>query len=183
VDGLTSGERTNGLIKSAGNPFRPRAGFAFDLERERQAATRMLEHEKAGFARELELLRAELQAAHDHSRRVTDARFALYSDVWARLQHLRETGDDLWHDATRVTAERFGIAFLEARSETSRGRLILREDDYQELQRVLETFTQYDIGLTTWSRGRRISGRDIQMARYFDRADDSFSGADIALKR
>jgi hypothetical protein len=72
--------------------------------------------------------------------------FALYSEVWDRLQCLREAGDDLWQSATRQTAERFGLAFLEARSAASRGRLILRESDYQDLQRVFDSFARYHIG-------------------------------------
>ena len=125
---------------------RERMAAARELEHERMFANRALEHEKAQFSRELELLRAELQATNDHSRRVTDARFALYADVWERLQRLRDAGDDLWRNATRLTAEQFGLAFLEAKAATNRGRLILREHDYQELQQVFATFAQYDLG-------------------------------------
>lgn len=116
------------------------------VERERAQFQRIIEIEKIHAARDLEFLRAEMQSARDRSNRVHDARFELYSSVWAKLQSLREEGERLWHDASPDNAERFGVALMEARSAINRGRLILRESDYQELQGILRSFGEYEVG-------------------------------------
>lgn len=103
-------------------------------------ASRSIEAYKAGHSRELETWKSSLEIARGQKIRISDAQFELYIDVWSRLQDVKSTGDLLWK---RATKEHIGdlIKSLDAvRIAVNRGRLILQESHYQQLQEVFRVF-------------------------------------------
>ncbi len=109
-------------------------------------ATRISETEKARHTREMETLKSELEVARSQKMRLSNAQFELYSDVWSRLQDLKTIGDRLWERASQETLEHFVVVLKNAEIAINRGRLILPEEQYQELLRVFASFNEYRVG-------------------------------------
>jgi hypothetical protein len=109
-------------------------------------ATRIAEAEKARHAEELERLRLQLDLAKAQVQRISEAKFKLYNDVWTNLQDVRSIGDRLWERASKDTLQEFIDALRKAQTATNCGRLLLRENDYQELKTLLTEFENYRVG-------------------------------------
>src|SRR5262245_60185635 len=109
-------------------------------------ATRIAESEKADYSQKLERLKAELALKSSQQARVSEAQFKLYSDVWVKLQDLKSIGDQLWLQVTLDTMHEFVIALAHARSMVNRGRLILTDHQYEQLDQALRSFELYRVG-------------------------------------
>ena len=109
-------------------------------------AERISEQERSRNAQELERLKLELDLVRTQALRVSQAKFELYSAVWSDLQDVRTLGDRLWQRPTRNMLQQFIDALHAATAAINRGRLLLRESDYGELQRLIEDFENYRVG-------------------------------------
>jgi hypothetical protein len=87
-----------------------------------------------------------LEIAQAQQVRNSDARFELYKEVWINLMDLMSAGNRLWVSASKENLENY-ISFLDkARQASNRGRLILKEEHYQQLQNLFKSFEEYQIG-------------------------------------
>lgn len=109
-------------------------------------AKRIAESERTRSAQELERLKLELDLLRTHAVRVSQAKFDLYSGVWASLQDVKICGDRLWERPTPEAIQQYIDALRSATVAIHRGRLLLRESDYQELRRLLKNFEGYKVG-------------------------------------
>ena len=107
---------------------------------------RLTESEKANHAREIEVLKSTLEYNRSRELRNSDAQFKLYSEVWSHLQDVKSFGDRLWERASLNDTNAFVQVLSNARIAANRGRLILNEDHYQQLQLLFEEFENYQIG-------------------------------------
>lgn len=141
---MTTAEIITTIGSAAGGSAIVVAGFAAWLGK--VWSGRIIEAEKASHARELELLRSQLQLAQANEQRQAETKFDLYIEVWNHLQDLKSVADDLWARASRETLAKFLVEFNNARVAANRGRLILDENDYQALQRVFQVFSDFQLG-------------------------------------
>ncbi|MDR4508981.1 MAG: hypothetical protein MRJ65_12235 [Candidatus Brocadiaceae bacterium] len=109
-------------------------------------------------------LASSLEVNRHQQIRSSDARFGLYNELWTQLMDLKSAGDRLWENASQDNLESF-IALLEkARLAVNRGRLILKEAHYQDLQNVFQAFENYQIG----------KGRLLKDLRYSDDVKEAY---------
>ena len=101
---------------------------------------------RASYEKEIKRLESSLELSLAQQVRNSDARFELYSEVWTQLIDLLSAGDRLWESASKGNLESFISLLDRARLATNRGRLILREDHYQQLQGAFQSFESYEIG-------------------------------------
>ncbi len=87
-------------------------------------ASRIVEGEKVTNSKDLSRLNAQLDVASAQNIRNSDARFVLYQDVWARLQELNTSGNDLWRRPTSGNVISFAETLAQTRASLSKGRLI-----------------------------------------------------------
>ena len=101
---------------------------------------------RASYEKEIKRLESSLELSLAQQVRNSDARFELYSEVWTQLIDLLSAGDRLWESASKGNLESFISLVDRAQLATNRGRLILREDHYQQLQGAFQSFESYEIG-------------------------------------
>lgn len=109
-------------------------------------ASRIARKEAAADQRELEALRRELDSRQAQAAKISDERFRIYSELWGVLADLGSFGDELWERVTPTALTSFVHAYRAALVLTNRGRLILSEDHYQQLNATLQVFGQYSLG-------------------------------------
>ena len=107
---------------------------------------RILETQRAENARELELVKSHLELIRNQVRRNSDAQFELCQDLCGHLADLKNVGDNLWEHASRDQLQHFVVALGKARIATNRGRLILPEEQYQQLQSAFRAFEEFQFG-------------------------------------
>jgi hypothetical protein len=109
-------------------------------------ASRIIEAEKASHSKEIEVLRSSLELNRTQQIRNSEAQFRLYSEVWNHLQDVKSVGDRLWEKALKQDVESFVKVLANAKFSVNRGRLILKETHYQQLQKLFNEFDNYQIG-------------------------------------
>jgi len=109
-------------------------------------ADRILEGTRASNAERLEAFKTRLTVTAHGQERLVDARLDLYFQVWTRLQDVRTVGDQLWLRASQELLEQFVAALAAARIAVNRGRLILTESQYRQLDDLLKSFEDYQVG-------------------------------------
>ncbi len=107
---------------------------------------RILQSENAAHNKEIENLKSELELERTREVRNSDAQFTLYSEVWSSLMDVKSVGDELWKRASRSNIENFIKALGNANISVNRGRLILKEQHYNQLRDILNEFTEYQVG-------------------------------------
>ena len=109
-------------------------------------ANRILESEKARYSQQIEILKSELTKKQANEKRVSDAQFDLYSQLWSKLQDLRSAGADLWDVADSRTYANYINALYGAHDATLKGRIILPDEIYTELRSLIDVFRNYQLG-------------------------------------
>ena len=104
------------------------------------------EFRKSTLDRELETLKAALELNRNRQERISEAQFQFFTDIWNKLQELKFEGNQLWERATETTLFNFITALTHARLATEKARLVISEEDYQNLDRVLTVFENFRVG-------------------------------------
>ncbi len=101
---------------------------------------------KAKYDTEIKLLESKLELSRTQKIRNAEAQFGLYKEVWTNLMDLKSSGDRLWVNVTKENLEDFTMLLEKTRQAVNRGRLILKEDHYQQLQGVFQALENYRFG-------------------------------------
>lgn len=109
-------------------------------------ANRIAARERAEIEARLNTQRSGLELDQSRVERGEEAQFQLYNEVWQKLQNLKFYGDDLWEAATISNLRRFIEALEHANKAIEKGRLLLSENHYSELKRLLAEFGEYSVG-------------------------------------
>jgi hypothetical protein len=109
-------------------------------------STRIAAEEQARRDVQMQRLQTDLQILQAQTLRMSEARYALYTDVWGQLQDVKTCGDRLWLRADAGTLDAFRQALEKARAAVNHGRLVLKEADYRILVSVLEICENFDVG-------------------------------------
>ncbi|MGD0571687.1 MAG: hypothetical protein ABSB11_01550 [Sedimentisphaerales bacterium] len=135
-------------------------------------AKRIAESERHAHAKEIELLKAQLDNEQCRNNRAEDARFKRYNEVWEHLQEVEEHGEELWNNASRDNWETFLTSLRNARLAMNKGRLILAENHYRQLCQIMDEFDYYAKGKAELIELRSLESRDSAFNEFLVRQKD-----------
>ena len=98
-------------------------------------ANRILEADKARFQSEL-----------DRVKRYSEQQFHFYNELWSSLYDLKIAGDSLWESANPQNARRFSNQLKETKDQVTRSSLLIEDEHYESLKRLLTEFGEFDLG-------------------------------------
>jgi hypothetical protein len=125
-------------------------------------ADRIVESQRANYARDLEIVKSELDRSRSLELRNSAALFARCENLWSHLADLKDAGDRLWERASRENIRQFFDALVQARTAAARGRLILPEELYRHLQLAFRAFEEFRFG--------KLQLIELRSEEAFDRA-------------
>jgi len=97
-----------------------------------------------------------------------ESQSAVYIDLYRSLIDLKLAADNLWGKANVVTLGAFLLKLNLAKDEISRNALLIEENDLDELNRLIQEFSNFRIGkerlidLLEEASEEKISNRDIR---------------------
>ena len=151
---MTPGELIASVIAAAGGVGVLFVGAGAWLIK--QWSDRLATANEAHHARELELLKNNLDLSRTQQNRLSEAQFNLYVEVWNKLQEVKTAGDRLWEKASPDTLVAFRESLRAAYLAANRGRLILSEEHYTQLTELLRHFKDFEVG-----KAKLIETRDL----------------------
>lgn len=116
------------------------------MEKDRAQHSKELEALKNQYSKELEEYRTRLGLIVGQLQRYYGRQFELYSVFWVALYDLKLAADDLWEEATPVSLLAFADQLRKTSQAIHRGALFLEEQHYAQLKRVLDAFSQFEMG-------------------------------------
>lgn len=123
-------------------------------------ANRILETDKLKYASEIEAIKSELYRETERQK-ITfslyfEGQFRLYNELWLALSELNEQVDKLWKSATRSNLRAFMRSVHAAKRQIRNSAVLIEKQHYDNIQKVLSTFEQYQHGKETLINGRTI---------------------------
>jgi hypothetical protein len=94
----------------------------------------------------LEADKLKYQHALEAVNRYSESQFRLYNDLWSSLCDLRIAGDALWEDANSINARRFAQQLQKTRDMVQKRSLLIEDEHYEKLKRLMEEFGDFDLG-------------------------------------
>ncbi len=126
-----------------------------------------------------------------HFSLITESKFKLYSFLWKDLSNLKKQGKILWRDASSINLRSFSKVFFKLEDSIENNRLILDEEDYYELKKIIKKFKEFKIGKKILIQRRQqtdISPEDIYglintNSKYKEQYEDLMKNILIKFKR
>jgi hypothetical protein len=94
----------------------------------------------------LEADKLKYQSALEVVKRYSESQFHLYNELWSSLCDLRIAGDNLWDDANSINARRFAQQLQKTRDMVQKRSLLIEDEHYESLKRLMEEFGDFDLG-------------------------------------
>ncbi len=91
--------------------------------------------------------------------------FELYNDLWLKLCELRTSMNDLWQEASREKLWDFQDKLLKAYDVLDQKAILIEQNHYEELRKILKEFVNYQMGKQTLIEMKR------NKQNWFDDAD------------
>ena len=88
-----------------------------------------------------------------------DLQFEQYNKLWSDLVELQIIADDLWEEAQSSKMKNFISQLKRTKNSIRKYSLIIEENDYQELIKILNSFENYQVG-----KENLIKSRDINLS-------------------
>lgn len=120
-----------------------------------------VERLKAELSSDVERLRSVLALKLEISRRLSENQFHLYNDLWSSLYDLKIVGDRLWEGADSGTVKNFARQLKKTESKVFRSSLLIENDHYERLKRLIEEFNEFKFGKEQLVRLRDMPGSSI----------------------
>ncbi len=105
-----------------------------------------LEELKSKYARELESTKSELEKTKLQFVRYSEKQFELYNDLWKTLQITKQQADMLWLKADPMQIPSFGEQIRLTRKAIDDNLLLIEEDHYNKLIKLIGQFEQFQFG-------------------------------------
>lgn len=80
--------------------------------------------------------------------RYTSRQFELYNELWSSLIDLKFSADNLWNSATAENLKRFSTNLNSAKISIEKSSLLIEDNHYKELMKIIEKFEEYGDGKT-----------------------------------
>ena len=109
-------------------------------------ANKYIEKIKANFQKEINEYTNQLEILKHTSIRFSDKQFEHYSLLWSSLSELKFLSDDLWVIANSVNLDKFSKQLTLTKKEIEKSSLFIKQEDYEELIKLIKTFSNYQIG-------------------------------------
>lgn len=109
-------------------------------------AKRFEEKIKANLQREIKEYENKLDILKQTTIRYSDKQFEHYSNLWSNLYELKIIGDELWERATSSRIYRFSRQLKLTKSQVYKSSLFIEENHYEELIKILNYFSEYEMG-------------------------------------
>jgi len=87
-----------------------------------------------------------------------DLQFEQYNKLWSDLVELQIIADDLWEEAQSSKMKNFISQLKRTKNSIRKYSLIIEENDYQELIKILNNFENYQVG-----KEKLIKSKDINL--------------------
>lgn len=122
-----------------------------------------LEQTKANYQKEFDIHRAEIEKQKAHAFRYSEHQFKLYNTLWGTLIDLKVKADDLWNSADARRFNQFVKQLIVTKNEIEKSRLIIEENHYKQLQKLIEEFAEFRYGKESLLTVRNSEVTDIQL--------------------
>ena len=87
------------------------------------------------------------------------SQFQTYNEIWSALCEVERISENLWVNAKRTDVTRLVKALSKARQELHKGALLFEEEDFRELNNLLDEFEEFRFGkfkIVEMLEGRRL---------------------------
>jgi hypothetical protein len=123
-----------------------------------------LEKLKSEFLLDVERLKSELLLNLEISKRLSEKQFYLYNELWSSLCDLKIAGNNLWESASKSNLIKFKEQLRKTKDQILRSSLLIDEQHYELLGRLLDKFSSFQFGKTQLKdlQSTRNSGRGTQ---------------------
>ncbi|MFN9175530.1 MAG: hypothetical protein ACK58N_13770 [Synechocystis sp.] len=125
---------------------------------------RQLEQLKSEFLSDVERLKSELLLNLEISKRFSEKQFYLYNELWSSLCDLKIAGNNLWESASKLNLIEFSEQLRKTEDQILRSSLLIDDQHYEILRRLLDKFSGFEFGKTRLRdlRSTRNGGRGTQ---------------------
>jgi hypothetical protein len=82
----------------------------------------------------------------DTKNRYNSKQFELYNDLWSSLIDLKISADELWESATGKKLKDFSTKLHNAKISIEKSSLLIENNHYDELMKVIKKFEEFEIG-------------------------------------
>lgn len=124
-----------------------------------------IEHE---FGKKLESYKSQLDVLKATTLKYNDRQFELYLDLWKNLQELKFAILDLWNEATSSNLKKFDISLRQTHRQIETTSILLEEDHYLELSKVISNLQEYDMGKEKLIASRRNHASENEIRQLID---------------
>lgn len=106
--------------------------------------------------------------------RYNSKQFEIYNNLWTSLIELKFSADTLWDSATQKNLKDFSTKVSEAKKSIDTSSLLLENDDYRELNSLIDKFNDFRFG-----KGELIKLYSIKNKSYSDMNNKSINNISI----
>lgn len=95
---------------------------------------------------QLEKIKTQLDQEKSQFLRYSEKQFDLYNSLWLVLNRTRELADSLWERAERSKLPGFAEQIRQTRRAVTDNMLLIEDKHYQDLEKLLNKFEQFNFG-------------------------------------
>lgn len=139
-----------------------------------QEITSKVESVKQEYKKEFDLIQKQNDAHFSELKNTKDRynskQFEIYNNLWVSLIELKFSADTLWDEATIPKLRNLSKKVAEAQKSIEISSLLLENDDYRELNNLIDKFNDFKVGKTKLIETKYKT--DIQMDEYYINEDE-----------
>lgn len=136
--------------------------------------TNKVESVKQEYKKEFDLIQKQNDAHFSELKNIKDRynskQFEIYNNLWVSLIELKFSADTLWDEATIPKLRNLSKKVAEAQKSIEISSLLLENDDYRELNNLIDKFNDFKVGKTKLIETKYKT--DIQMDEYYINEDE-----------
>ena len=133
------------------------------LEKDKLKYKSEFEKIKSSYEKEIENYKSELDKSKSLFFRYSESQFNLYNDLWGTLCKLESTVDDLWDQANGENLLSFALHLDKTINRIKTHRLLIEDDHYEKLKKILDTLNKFRLGKTNLIRMRQMTKEQIKL--------------------
>lgn len=119
------------------------------LEKDKLNYSSELEKVKSNYITELEEYKSQLEKSKMQFLRYSEHQFTLYNDLYRNLYDLKIAADKLWTKADFTNLKNFSKQLKTTTDMVGKSMLLIEDQHYRDLNRLMECFGNYQIGKST----------------------------------
>lgn len=114
------------------------------------------------YSRQLEETKSELEKTKSQFIRYSEEQFELYNDVWRVLLQTKRLADELWENPSIEKIPSFVEQIKLTRDSVDDGMLLIESEDYENIEKLLAEFENFQIGKSKLVQLRSIKKEDLE---------------------